>query len=130
MQRLRALIVDNLPAGYEEGMHFGMIGYVVPLNRYPKTYNGQPLSYVALASQKNHMSLYLMGIYGDATLERQFRAAFAERGKKLDMGKSCVRFKRLEDLPLDVIARVVGSMSVDEYIALYERSRPNGKRQK
>jgi hypothetical protein len=120
---VRQTVLDNLPDGYEEGIGFGMIEYRVPLERYPDTYNGKPLSYVALANQKHHMSLYLMGVYGDAEDESWFRRAYRDSGKKLDMGKSCVRFKRLDDLPLDVIAQAVARTSVDEYIAMYERSR-------
>jgi hypothetical protein len=120
---VRDVIRQNLPEGYEEGMQFGMIGYCIPLSRFPKTYNGQPLSYVALANQKNYMSVYLMAVYGHAETERWFRDAYSASGKKLEMGKSCVRFKKLEDLPLDVIGQAVARVSVDKYIAVYEQSR-------
>jgi hypothetical protein len=120
---VRKTILDNLPDGYEEGIGFGMIEYRVPLERYPETYNGKPLSYVAIASQKNHMSLYLMGVYGDSDEESWFRSAYRESGKRLDMGKSCVRFRRLEDLPLDLVGQAVARTGVDDYIAIYERSR-------
>lgn len=123
---LRDVICRNLPQGYEEGMQYGMIGYYIPLSRYPNTYNGQALSYVGLASQKNYMSLYLMGVYGDEERERWFREAFASRGKKLNMGKSCVRFKKLEDLPLDVIGEAIAQISVDDYLRWYEASRKKG----
>lgn len=125
---VRHVILENLPEGYEESMQFGMIGYCVPLSRYPKTYNGAPLNYVALASQKNHMAVYLMGCYGDDKLARWFEAEFKKSGKKLDMGKSCVRFKELEDLPLGVIGEAVAQMPVDDFIALYERARKGTKR--
>jgi hypothetical protein len=125
---VRAVIRENLPPGYEESMQFGMIGYSVPLSRYPKTYNGVPLSYVALANQKNHMAVYLMGCYGDAKLTKWFEREFRKSGKKLDMGKSCVRFKKLDDLPLPLIGEAVGAMSVDNFIGLYERSRAGTKR--
>jgi hypothetical protein len=125
---VRAVILENLPAGYEESMQFGMIGYAVPLSRYAKTYNGEPLNYVALASQKNHMAIYLMGCYGDKELARWFEAEFRKAGKKLDMGKSCVRFKKLEDLPLGVIGEAVAKMPVDDFIALYERAREGTRR--
>jgi len=125
MEAVRAVILENLPAGYEERMQYGMIGYGVPLSRYPNTYNKQALAYAALASQKNYMSLYLMGVYGHEEQDQWFREEYAKRGKKLDMGKSCVRFKRLEDLPLDLIGQVVARFSVEEFIALYERNRPS-----
>jgi hypothetical protein len=120
---VRAVILDELPAGFEEGMQFGMIGYYVPLERYPVTYNGRPLGVAALASQKRHLSLYLMGIYGDDGESTWFRERWAETDKKLDMGKSCVRFRRLEDLALDVVGEAIARTSVDDFIAVYEDSR-------
>jgi hypothetical protein len=120
---VRALIRKHLPKGYAETMSFGMIGYGIPLLRYPDTYNGQPLSYVALAAQKNAYSLYLMGCYLAPEQERELRAAFTKAGKKLDMGKSCVRFKALDDLVLPAIGKLIGSMSVDDYITYYEAAR-------
>jgi hypothetical protein len=128
LSALRRLIRKHLPPGYEEGMQFGMVGYFIPLARYPDTYNGQPLCVVALASQKQYMSLYLMTVYGDRAKERQFAEAFRKAGKTLDMGKSCVRFKALDDLPLETIAAVVGGTSVDDFIALYERIRAAARR--
>ena len=126
---VRKVIRDHLPQGYEEGMLYGMISYYVPLSRYPETYNGQPLTVASLGSQKSHMALYLMCVYGDRELERWFAAAFRKAGKKLDMGKSCVRFRSLDDLPLDVIGQVIAKTTVDDFIAGYERSRaPVGKR--
>ncbi len=123
LEAVREVILQNLPPGYEEGMQYGMISYCIPLSRYPKTYNGQPLGYAALASQKNYMSVYLMNVYGDETIERWFREEYQKSGKKLDMGKSCVRFKKLEDLPLDVIGKAVALASVEEFIHRYERIR-------
>ena len=120
---LREVILENLPAGYEEGMQYGMIGYFVPLERYPETYNGQPLAYVNLASQKNYISLYLMGIFAYPEQDEWFREQWTASGKKLNMGKSCVRFRKLDDVPLDVVGQAVAMTSVDEYIATYERSR-------
>ena len=128
LEAVRRVILENLPDGYEESMQYGMIGYCVPLSRYPVTYNGAPLNYVALASQKNHMALYLMGCYGDDRLARWFGKEFRKSGKKLDMGKSCVRFKGLDDLPLDLTGEAVAQMPVDDFIALYERSREGRKR--
>lgn len=118
---VRAVVCANLPAGYQEGMGNGMIAYVIPLERYPDTYNRQPLCYVSLASQKSHMALYLMCVYGSADLRAWFEAAYRAAGKKLDMGKACLRFKKLDDLPLDLIGQVVARVPVDEYIRRYER---------
>ena len=120
---VRQIILDNLPDGYQEIVSWGMIGYGIPLDRYPNTYNKQPLSYIALASHKSYISLYLMSVYGDPQQEAWLKAAFAEAGKKLDMGKSCLHFRKLDDLPLDVIAEVVASTPPNEYIVRYEASR-------
>jgi hypothetical protein len=120
---VRAVILEHLPEGFEEGIEFGMISYHVPLERYPDTYNGHPLGLAALASQKRYLSLYLMAIYGDEGDAAWFRRAWTADGRKLDMGKSCVRFRRLEDVPLDVVAQAVERTSVDGLIAAYERSR-------
>ena len=127
---MREVVRRNLPAGYEEGMEFGMIAWYVPLERFPDTYNGHPLGIAALASQKNHMSLYLNAVYGDPETEHWFRERWARTGKKLDMGKSCVRFRRLDDLPLDLIGETIARVPVDAYLARYEaaRGRPSGTR--
>lgn len=120
---VRKVIRKNLPKGYTEAMANGMIGYGIPLARYPKTYNKQPLSYAALAVQKNHYALYLMGAYADAAQGRMLEEGFRKAGRKLDVGKSCLRFKSLDDLPLDVIGRVIAAMPVERYIEIYEASR-------
>jgi hypothetical protein len=120
---VRDVILKNLPAGYHESMGFGMINYAVPLERYPKTYNKQPLCYAALAAQKNYIALYLMGVYAPPERHEWFREEFRKAGKKLDMGKSCVRFRKLDDLPLDLIGRVIAGIPVDKWIAIYEASR-------
>ena len=112
-----------LPEGYEETVAWGMITWSVPLERYPDTYNGQPLAYVALAAQKRHYSLYLMAQSSDSDEEREFRARWEATGRKLDMGKSCLRFKRLDDLDLDLVSEVVAGMPVDRFLATYERVR-------
>ena len=121
--KLREVILANLPSGYVESMQYGMIGYGIPLERYRDTYNGQPLAYAALANQKNHMSLHLMSVYGNPAEERWFKQRFAESGKRLDMGKACLRFKCLEDLPLDLIGETIARTSVERYIAGYEAIR-------
>ena len=120
---VRQVILNNLPEGYEETMQYGMIGYVVPLERYPVTYNGQPLAYAALASQKNYMSLYLMNIYSDGEAERWFVDRYHASGKRLDMGKSCVRFRKLEDLPLELIGDTIARTPAAQFIHRYEDSR-------
>lgn len=121
---IRELILENLQPGFEEGMHYGMIGYGVPLSRYPNGYLGnpaQPLPYIGLASQKNYFSLYLIHVYGDPRALAEFQKGFAKAGKKLDMGKSCVRFKKLEDLPLGVIGSTVAACSVEDVINMFNR---------
>jgi hypothetical protein len=123
LEAVLKVIRKNLPRGFEEGMQYGMIGYYVPLSRYPKTYNGQALGAAALASQKGSMSLYLMTVYGDPGERARFERAYRASGKKLDMGKSCIRFKKVDDLPLDVIGDVVARLDVDRFIATYEASR-------
>jgi hypothetical protein len=123
LSAVRKVILANLPAGYEEGMQYGMIGYVVPHRLYPAGYHcnpKQPLTYAALGSQKNHMALYLMCAYGDPATLEWLRKAYAAAGKKLDMGKACLRFKKLEDVPLEVIGQVVARVSVKQYIARVE----------
>ena len=123
ISKLRELIRKNLPRGFKETIGWGMICYGIPLSTYPDTYNGQPLCYLALASQKNHLALYAMCLYSDKEKERRFREDFKKAGKKLDMGKSCIRFKKLQDLPLDVIAGLVAGTTVKQFIAAYEKSR-------
>ena len=120
---VRDTINAHLPEGYVEQMDWGMISWVVPLETCPKTYNGKPLVYAALASQKQHLSVYLMGLYTDGPELGWFRQQYADRGMKLDMGKSCVRFKRLDQIPLDVLGEVIGMIPVEEYVARYESAR-------
>jgi hypothetical protein len=119
---VRDVILKNLPKGYEEVINWGMITYQIPLERYPNTYNGQPLMFAALASQKNHMAVYLC-VCMSKEIETWFREEFRKAGKKLDMGKSCVRFKKLDDLPLAVIGKAIKKVSPKAYIAYYEHSR-------
>ena len=121
---VREVILANLPKGFEERMSYGMIGYVVPHSLYPAGYHcdpKQPLPFACLGSQKNHMAVLLMKVYGDPATEKWFRKAWQASGKKLDMGKACVRFKRLEDVPLDVIGQVVARTPVKNYIARIEK---------
>jgi hypothetical protein len=123
VKKVREVIRKNLPKGYEECIGHGMIAYVVPLSRYPDTYNGEALAYAGLAAQKNNYSLYLMGCYMDPPTDAALKAAFRKAGKKLDMGKSCLRFKSLDDLPLDAIATVIASTPVDKLLKLHEKAR-------
>jgi hypothetical protein len=120
---VRELVLDNLPDGVEESMNFGMIAYEIPLSRYPDTYNGQPLMFVALAAQKNHYALYLHGVYSSEPIAERLRDAYAEAGMKLDMGKSCVRFRRPEQLLTSAIADAIGAVTVEGFIDLYESAR-------
>jgi hypothetical protein len=144
IEAVRKVILKNLDKGYEEGMQYGMIGYYVPHARYAPGYHcdpKQPLPFAGLASQKNYVSIYLMGVYcgcadgskGETAEAKWFRTAWAKTGKKLDMGKACVRFKKLEDVPLDVIGQAIARIPAKDYIARYEsflNSRDTGKRKK
>lgn len=124
--KLRSVIIKSLPDGYEETVQYNMISYVVPLSLYPQGYledKKTPLPYICLASQKNHISLYLMNIYGNPELDGWFREVYKKSGKKLDMGKSCLRFKRFEDLAIDVIEKAVAKTSVKKFIDSYTKSR-------
>lgn len=120
---VRDVVNAHLPEGYEERMDWGMISWVVPLEEYPDTHNKKPLCYAGLASQKQHMSLYLLGFYTDGPEAGWFRDQYAARGLRLDMGKSCVRFKGLDDVPLDVVGEAIAKIPVGEFIARYEASR-------
>lgn len=120
---VRRAILKGLPEGYEEGIGYGMISYHVPHSVYPAGYHCDPklpLPFASLASQKNHMALYLMCLYSDAELETWFREEWARTGKKLDMGKSCIRFKKLDDVPLALIGRVVRKVPVKKFVEHYE----------
>jgi hypothetical protein len=130
---VRKVILKNLPDGFEETMQYGMISYVVPFTLFPAGYHcdpSQPLCFAGLSSQKNHMAIYLMTIYGNKETEQWFVKAYKASGKKLDMGKSCVRFKKLEDLPLDVIGQAIARVPVEKYIKAYEDTRQKAKAKK
>ena len=120
---VRDVVNKHIPAGYQEAMNWGAITWEVPLTRYPKTPNGQPLCYVSLAAHKNFCTLYLMGAYSNSAQYAALKAAFARAGKKFDMGKSCLHFKQPEDLELEAIAKVVASYTPDQWIAVMEQSR-------
>lgn len=126
MEAVRQIILENLDADYEEGMQYGMIGYYVPHRVYPAGYHcdpKQPLPFAGLASQKNYMSLYLMCVYGDTPVTAWFRDAWSKTGKKLNMGKACIRFKKLDDLALDCIAELIRRVPAKKYIECCEAAR-------
>jgi hypothetical protein len=126
IEAVRKVILENLDSDYEEGMQYGVIGYYVPHRVYPAGYHcdsKQPLPFAGLASQKNYMSLYLMCTYGDTPLAGWFREAWAKTGKKLDAGKACTRFKKVDDLALDVIGEAIRRMPAKKYIAVCEAAR-------
>jgi hypothetical protein len=120
MAAVRAIVKKRLPKGYVESMNWGMLSYEIPLSRYPNTYNKQPLMYLALAAQKNNYALYMTCASADKALMDKLAGAYEAAGKKLDMGKSCLRFKTLEELPLDVIGDIVASTSVERRIEASE----------
>lgn len=130
VSELRAFIRRNLPGGYAESVNWGMLSYEVPLERYPDTYNGQPLSYVGLAAQKNNYALYLTTAYADPEQGEALREAFAKAGKKMDMGKSCLRFRKLDDLPLDALGKFIASTPPEKLIAIHEAVHPPKKKTK
>ena len=123
IRAVREVIVANLPKGYVEAMDWGMISYQVPLDAYPETYNKKPLMYAALASQKGCMVVYLSAIYAEESARSEFEAAYRATGKKYDVGQSCVRFRTLDDLPLEVIGDAIASTPMKRYIQRYEESR-------
>jgi hypothetical protein len=133
LQKVRRVIRKHLPRGYRETLNWGAITYEVPLSRYATTYNGQPLCYAALAAPKSHLALHLMAAYGNAVLRQRLEDGFRLAGKRLDMGKACIRFRTADDLPLDVIGEIVASTPVEKYVAVAEAARqrtskrPGGK---
>lgn len=133
LEAIRGVILENLDSGYAEGIQYGMIGYFVPHSVYPAGYHcdpKQPLPYVSLASQKNHMALYLFCIYTSEEVQERFREEWLTTGKKLDMGKSCVRFKQLDDVPLKVIAKTIKRTPAKKFIAHYEEALSPAARKK
>ncbi|HSI99944.1 MAG TPA: DUF1801 domain-containing protein [Patescibacteria group bacterium] len=130
-RRVVSAVVDvvraHLPPGFEEGMGYGMMGWYVPLDTFADTYNGQPLPLAGIASQKRYVSLYLVHVYADPALEAWFRERWVATGKRLNMGKSCVRFTRLEDVPLDLIGEVIARADVRGLIAHHEAVRGSAR---
>jgi hypothetical protein len=132
VELVRAVIKQHLGPGYEEGMQYGMIGYYVPHSIYPAGYHcdpQQPLPFACLASQKNYLSLYCMSVYGDKGALTWFQKEWKKTGKKLDMGKSCIRFRRAEDLALHVIGEAIRRMPVERWIKFYESSIRDSRKQ-
>lgn len=130
---VRDLIKANLPSAVVEEMSYGMIGWVVPHSIYPKGYHCNPklpLPMINLASQKNHMAIYMFCIYGDDAAKAKFFDEYTKAGKKLDAGSACIRFKKLSDLPLDVIANAIQSIDLDEFIERYDSTiaKPKSKK--
>ena len=123
-QQLREVITANLPAGFEEVISYGMLGYVVPHSIYPSGYHCDsklPLPFLAIASQKNFIAVYHMGIYADEKLLNWFVEEYPKHStQKLDMGKSCIRFKKMENIPMNLLAELMKKMTVDQWISLYE----------
>jgi Domain of unknown function (DU1801). len=126
MERLRSLFLENIPKGFEEQMSYGMLSYVVPFSIYPNGYHcdsKQPLPFISLASQKNFIALYHMGIYAKPELLDWFVAEYPNHSKqKLDMGKSCIRFKKINDIPYDLIAELLKKVTVEDWISTYEKN--------
>lgn len=123
VRAIRTTIRKNLNPGFKEGIQYGMIGYFVPHSVYPAGYHcdpKQPLPFASLASQKNHIGIYLFCLYSDPDGMERFVKAWKATGKRLDMGKSCVRVKTLEDVPLEVLGRAIKRVSVEKYVAAYE----------
>lgn len=128
LEAVRKVVNDNIDPGFQEGMGYGMMGWSVPHSIYPAGYHcnpTDPLPFAGLASQKQAMSLYLMCNYSDKGYRDAFVADWKKTGKKLDMGKSCIRFKKLDDLPLDVIGRAIKRVSLKDYVAAYDATRPD-----
>ena len=126
IENIRKTVLDNLPEGFEETMGYGMLGYVVPHSIYPSGYHCDPktpLPFISVASQKNFIALYHMGIYADESLLNWFVAEYPKHCKtKLDMGKSCIRFKKMNDIPYELLGQLVAKMSVQDWISLYEKN--------
>jgi uncharacterized protein YdhG (YjbR/CyaY superfamily) len=123
VEKLRRIVLDNIQDGFVEEMNWGMITYQVPLSIYPDTYNDKPLMYVAIAAQKNHCAIYLTSIYSDEAEEEWFKDEYKKTGKKMDKGKSCVRFRSVKDIPANLIGEAIERYSVNDFIKIYEKAR-------
>jgi len=129
LEKLRKIIKKNLPKGFEEGIQYGMIGYYVPHSIYPEGYHctpSEPLPFMSFASQKNSINLYHSGIYAVPEIHEWFVSEYPKHSKrKLDMGKSCIRFKKIEEIPFELIGELASKMTVDEWVAIYEKNVKN-----
>lgn len=123
INEVRELILKHLPEGYQETINWGMISYEIPLERYPDTYNNQPLSYLGLAAQRNHNALYLMTVYQDEELEEWLSEEFEKANKKMNLGRSCLKFQTLDDLPIEAISKIIAHQTPEEFIKTYEEKR-------
>lgn len=123
ISEIRTLVNEHIKPGFIETMRWGMISWEIPLDKYPNTYNKQPLNYIALAAQKNKYSLYLMSCYATEADGEAFEKAYQASGKRMDMGKSCIRFRNIDDLPLPLIIKYIKRHSVQQFIQVYENSR-------
>ncbi len=121
IEAARKLVRANIPKGYAEYMGWGVINWGIPLAEFSNTYNGQPLCYVALGAQKKYNALYLMGCYGASSQHNYLKDAFEKAGKKFDMGKCCLRFKQLDDLELQAVAKVIGYATPKQYLDFYKK---------
>ena len=133
IEALRRVILGNLDTPFEEGIQYGMIGYYLPHSVYPKGYHvnpKEPLPFASIASQKHHIGLYLFCVYMDDEIQEWFREAWLETGKKLDMGKSCVRAKRIEDIPMEVVGKLFARIKADEFVEIYERRISKAKKRR
>lgn len=132
LRKLRHVINTNLPKGFQEGIQYGMIGYFVPLSKYPDGYHctpNEPLPFISFASQKNSVNLYHSGIYAIPELHDWFIKEYPNHSsRKLDMGKSCIRFNKVDEIPYELIAKLVQKVSVDEWIYIYEKNTKNRKK--
>jgi hypothetical protein len=124
---VRDVVNARLPKGYEETVDWGMLAWVVPLATYPNTHNGRPLMLAALGAHTKVMTLYLMAVYGDPKVRKEFESAYKRTGKRLDMGGCCVHFKTLDALPLDVVGDTIARVGVEQYVEHYEKARPKKK---
>ena len=125
---VRDAVNEHLPRGYEETVDWGMLAWVVPLTTLPDTHNGRPLLVAALGAHRKLMTVYLMSVYDDPKLRKEFQTAYKKTGKKLNMGGCCVHFKKLDDLPLDVVGNIIARVAVDQYVERYENARTKMKK--
>jgi hypothetical protein len=121
---VRKAVNKHLPKGYKETVDWGMLAWVVPFTTFPHTHNGRPLMFAALGAHRKLMTIYLMSVYSDARIRREFEVAYKRTGKQLDMGGSCIHFKTLDDLPLDLVGHTIARVTVADFIEQYERTRP------